>query len=247
MTRLDIAVFVSCLQKSSGKALVLHARRLNAVVRFAQRHPKALCYKQLPEYPDTLAVVSDSAFKAETDSGLSMRGCVEFRASSQALAGTQDVPLHILDYAARAQRHVTRSTFSSELFSLTDTLDSGLVHILALHELQQGPVTLGEAKRLREEGGYAVALNAYIDAMSVFAATVALNLKRPAEQSLLVHLMWVRQLLERRILTTSGWTDTRDMCADGLTKGATDRQALQLVMDGVWRRLHDLRTWPAKA
>ena len=40
------------------------------------------------------------------------------------------------------------------------------------------------------------------------------------------------------------WTDTRDMLADGMTKGAIDRKDLHEVMAGNIRILHDtIRLW----
>ena len=38
------------------------------------------------------------------------------------------------------------------------------------------------------------------------------------------------------------WVDTRDMFADGITKGSLDRQALQDVMRGVWVLKHAMES-----
>eukprot|EP00972_Heterocapsa_arctica_P055060 8120825-Heterocapsa_arctica.AAC.1 len=66
MTRLDLACYVAALQKAAvpGRATILHVRRLNSLVRWAQKNPKSLCYKKMA-CPDSLIQVSDSAFKAE--------------------------------------------------------------------------------------------------------------------------------------------------------------------------------------
>ena len=42
LTRCDIAVFVAALQRKSQSPQIIHAKRLNAVVRWAQRNPKVL-------------------------------------------------------------------------------------------------------------------------------------------------------------------------------------------------------------
>ena len=54
--------------------------------------------------------------------------------------------------------------------------------------------------------------------MSVFAAVTAVFVKTPAEKSLLCHVQFLRELLDRGVLAAIVWLDTRDMLADGLTK-----------------------------
>ena len=54
----------------------------------------------------------------------------------------------------------------------------------------------------------------------------------PAEKSLVVHLLWLRELLDIGQIHAIVWTDTRDMAADGMTNGAVDRRALHEVMGG---------------
>ena len=47
MTRCDIMVYVVSLQRVAHQPTALHARRLNAIVRYAQRHPKGITYRPL--------------------------------------------------------------------------------------------------------------------------------------------------------------------------------------------------------
>ena len=42
------------------------------------------------------------------------------------------------------------------------------------------------------------------------------------------------------------WFDTRDMCADGLTKGAVERTAIQAVMDGTMHVRQEPKVWSSK-
>ena len=79
--------------------------------------------------------------------------------------------------------------------------------------------------------GFSCPLALYIDAKSVFAAVSATFIKLPAEKSLLCHVQFVRELLERRVLEYMAWIDTRDMTSDGLPKGAVSRELLHQVMD----------------
>jgi len=47
LTRPDVAVFVAALQRFSHAPKIIHCKRLNAVVRWAQRNPKSIAYRQL--------------------------------------------------------------------------------------------------------------------------------------------------------------------------------------------------------
>ena len=60
----------------------------------------------------------------------------------------------------------------------------------------------------------------FVDAMSVHAAVTSTFVKTPAEKSLLCHVQFRRETLDRKTLISLIWIDTRDMVSDGLTKGA---------------------------
>ena len=51
---------------------------------------------------------------------------------------TQSCVVHIVDAICKAQRHVTRSTFSSELLIASDTVDHGMLLALSLHGFTAG-------------------------------------------------------------------------------------------------------------
>ena len=133
---------------------------------------------------------------------------------------------------SRSQKHVTRSTFSSELFGACDTQDHGFLICTILHQVTCGSIDAIEAKRLREEGGWANPMILVVDAYSVFSAVTANVLKVPADSSLLAHVQYLRELLERLILYALWWCDTRDMYADGCTKGQIERDKLHELMRG---------------
>ena len=151
--------------------------------------------------------------------------------------------VHILDYAARKQQHVTRSTFAAELFSARDGVDHGLLVNITLHEIERGCRGAGEARRLREEGGLAFKMWLCIDAMSVLAAMSAEPVRAPAEKSLVGHLLWLREFADRGILTGAAWVDTRDMLSDALTKGSVDRSLIEAALNGTWRVQHTPKEW----
>ena len=115
---------------------------------------------------------------------------------------------------------------------------------LSLHEFIAGAQTAAEAKTLRETGGWNAKLSWYVDAMSIYAAVTATFIKIPAEKSLLPHTQYIsRELRDTTVLEALVWLDTRDMVADGLTKGSVDRDALHACMNGIWLLLHSAQSW----
>ncbi len=64
------------------------------------------------------------------------------------------------------------------------------------------------------------------DAKSVFDTINASDVGDPTESPLKLRVIALRDRLERGILKRLWWADTRDMLADGLTKGGIPREAL---------------------
>ena len=61
-----------------------------------------------------------------------------------------------------------------------------------------------------------------------------------------MHCLYLRELLDNNVLYAMIWQDTRDMLADGLTKGAIERDALHLAMNGLVEVKHEFKFWRAK-
>ena len=78
-----------------------------------------------------------------------------------------------------------------------------------------------------------------IDARSVFDSLVAAMAKTPSEASLLRHVLWLREFLEKGIVSNLVWVDTRDMIVDGSTQGAALRNLLLAAMDGKYCLEHE--------
>ena len=114
----------------------------------------------------------------------------------------------------------------------------------ALYEVAHG-VQSTETLRLVREGGLQspVAIVVVIDADSVYTSTTALQIKPLAEKSLLVQLQWLRELLDRHVVHTLAWRDTRDMISDALTKGSVDRARIHAAMDGQLIVEFEPKTW----
>ena len=62
-------------------------------------------------------------------------------------------------------------------------------------------------------------------------------------KSLLSHIQYIRDLLDTKVLEALVWIDTRDMVADGLTKGSVDRDALHKCMAGIWLLQHSAQAY----
>ena len=256
LTRPDIAVFVSALQRWSHAPAIIHCKRLNAVVRWTQRNPRGICYRSLDggssrptgsTVPTHLRQISDAAFKKEDTSGHSMRGACWVRCVGNTLEDMQkSSPGHLLEFVARSQRRVTRSTFTSELQGGCDSVDKGFLLLQTLDEMQTGRISAADALARREHGGWAVPAALYLDALSVFASITATFIKTPADNGVLVHCLYLRELLDNDVLHALIWLDTRDMTSDGFTKGAVDRKALHDLMDGQINFQHACKAFRAK-
>ena len=109
---------------------------------------------------------------------------------------------------------------------------------LTLHEMQHGPASAADARRLRESGGYAFASELVVDGMSVFSALLMDPVKPPSENSMAGHLWWLADQLRTRQLQDLVWCDTRDMRADPMTKGTIGRDLILEVMQGRFAYAH---------
>jgi hypothetical protein len=114
-----------------------------------------------------------------------------------------------------------------------------------LSELDVGPVTATEARTLSTSKGF-MPMALYIDAKSVYAAITATCIKSPTDKALLCHILHIRELLDHRVLSSLIWLDTRDLTADGLTKGAVPREALHVMQDGHMHISHECCAWVSK-
>ena len=59
-------------------------------------------------------------------------------------------------------------------------------------------------------------------------------------------MQFLRELLDNGVLAAIAWLDTRDMCSDGLTKGTVAREALMLIMDGIYTMGQVAKVWRPK-
>ena len=87
--------------------------------------------------------------------------------------------------------------------------------------------------RVTNNGNLPLRIEALTDSYSIFSYLAAQHLKLPVEQGTFYHLACLREKFATVVISSYSWTDTRDMAADGLTKGSADRSALAAIMDGI--------------
>ena len=146
----------------------------------------------------------------------------------------------ILDWQSRRQVHVCRATFSAELFALLDAVGHALTIAACLTEVLLGEQELATLTEWQENGGLMPPLIAVTDAKSVWEALKSTSPPKPAEESMLLHILGAREMITKKMLRELWWADTRDMVADGMTKGKVDRKAINdLVERCEWRLVHE--------
>ena len=203
-----------------------------------------------------MVTLSDSAFKAQDYQGLVMRGCIirlieagsssggsppadpssKSGGSPPALKTGQEVRCQVLDWYARKHSRVVRSTYAAELLSLIDAVGQGNLIASCLDEVIVGARSALELLDRHRQGLRSIQHDAGIDAKAVFDGITAVQPRTPADKPLFLHALAMREYLEAGWVDRLYWFDTLAMLADGLTKGAVDREALVLVCErGLWR------------
>ena len=82
-----------------------------------------------------------------------------------------------------------------------------------------------------------------IDAEYVYISLCSKDLKTPTESTLLGHISWIRQMMSTGIVHSIQWCGTREMTADGHTKGSIDREGILQVMSGRQAFAHEVKRY----
>ena len=240
-TRVEIAVYVTALQRWNQAPRIEHAKRANRVLSYCRRKETSFNFLKLPGDVKSSRIVSisDSAYKLEEAETRAMVGhLVCWGSATDTAPFGQMVPLHD---ESRRQKRVCRSTYAAEIRGLNDALETGKLLQLAIEEVLYGPLSAQQALKLdNAEGNFQVSLEAIIDAKGVYTSIENEDAKIPSESSLLSSVQAVREALVERRLTTLYWCDTRDMAADGLTKGSVERTSIILLYEqNLWKGIGD--------
>ena len=175
-TRPDLAIYVNALQRYAQSPRIVHVKRLNALVRWAQKHPIKLTYRRI-KCQCVLEMFSDAAFKREVDendiaSGRASRGAVYMRTgtSTNNRSDPKTIMVHLIDWHCGSIKQVTRSTFTSEGLACVAAVDQAITLATTLHEIELGPVNVTQTKQLVEEARLVFKIDGYVDAMSLIKA-----------------------------------------------------------------------------
>ena len=207
LTQFWLAVYVVSLQRNTKKPLVIHIRRLNAVVRVAQKRPAKIIYiAMIPT--GTLECHADSGFSREQDKGYGIRGLNMMRQGKA--KATKETVWHLLDSQCRSHKHVTRCSFSSETRAAVVAADELIALGFTLHEFAHGPQTPLQGREIMEHGGSTIETVLVTDSMSLWSGVAAATVRVTTEKNLAVQLFWLREMLDKQVLKKFRWCDTRD-------------------------------------
>ena len=151
--------------------------------------------------------------------------------------------VHFIEALCKSHRLKIRSSYASEALAATHGFDDAYPTLVTLHELTSNVLKPEELKQLRERGGLGLDVTLTVDAESVFKSLTSKDLKTPTEKTLLGHISWLRELLDLGLIDKVCWCDTRDMTADGHTKGSISRDLLLKLMDGVQTYDYDVKVY----
>ena len=243
-TRIDIAIYVVALQRAATKATTGHLLKLNKLTKWVRRKEFKLTYKRL-RAPCKLVTISDSAFRTEPNSNLAMRGSIIGICEDR--EGNRGGTLHVLEYFARKQRRVCRSTFAAELNGIADALEISRLINMTIACCYRPQLNPRELQALEDKGELPLAIEIFTDCRSVFDALANEDTKTPTESSLILILHMIKELMLAHVVKYVTWINTLDMLADGLTKGGVSRKAIfEFSKEGRWLLKHECRTHTEK-
>jgi hypothetical protein len=236
-TRLDTAIYTQALQRAAQSPTIAHLLRLNTVIKWVRRKPASLYYRRITGAL-RVVVISDAAFRREDDSGLAIRGAT-IGISDDRDDGEPGGLFATIEWYAKRQRRVVRSTFGAEINGLIDAIETGRLIAFTLAELTNPGINLDDLRRMDDAGQLNIPIHACTDCKSVFTALQSQDTHIPTESSLILIVLQLKQLLVSGVLQSLFWIDTRDMVSDGLTKGLVSRKALMtLASTGIWKLQH---------
>ena len=257
LTQHQMACYIVALQRRTHKLTVEDVKKLNIVTKKIKQAPVTLTFRNLGFSDDHehLSVFSDAGFKKEELDGYALRGAVYIRHktplySADGTPVSLDQNCHVLLADSRSIKTVCRSTYAAELMSATSATDMIIPLTVTLFEVKYGPLGADRLRKIRDDGwcDYSVIhTSVLIDAKSVYESLKATTFKPPVENSLSGHVLWLREMHTKGLVEDIVWVDTRDMYADGLTKGVIKRDALRELMSGTLRIRHNVAVCTRRA
>merc|ERR1712086_862475 len=231
LTQAWIQVYIVALQRVQVPTN-LDVRRLNAVTRKLQKTPQKTVFPFM-KCAGKVDLHTDSGYRrmeqVDDVKGYGMRELCLLRRGEKR---DKSPAVHLLDSICRSHRLTIRSSYGAETLAAAHGFDDAFPTLVTVEELKRGVLDPTELKMLREQGGLKLSITLTTDAESVYKSLTSRDLRTPAEKTLLGHVSWIREMLQVGLVDIVQWCDTRDMTADGHTKGCIDRELLLQVMSG---------------
>jgi hypothetical protein len=155
--------------------------------------------------------------------------------------------VHVLEYYARKQKRVCRSTFAAELNAIADAVEVARLINFTIACCYKPFVSALELQKLEDNNLMPLSIEVCTDCRSVYDALKAEDVRTPSESSLVLILHVLKELLRSHLISKLTWVHTEDMLADGLTKGGVSRKPLfEFAATGKWKLKHETRTHSEK-
>ena len=236
LTQHWVAIYIIALQRQTHKPQYQHIRKLNSLLKVLQKQKATVVYPAM-KCARKIIAFSDASFCKESESkGYGVRGTVFLRCG---VRNDKEI-CHLIDASSQSLKLVTRSTFSSETLAAVGTADALVPLVISLIEITHGPFSPSKLRAFREGCSTEFKIILVIDAMNLFQAWTGTSLKLPTEKSLFPHIAWLRDVV-KCTPTHCSWCDTRDMLADGMTKGSVLRTDILNAMAGHFEFKHPTR------
>ena len=146
-----------------------------------------------------------------------------------------------IDFFSRKQRRVVRSTFGAELNAAADGIEVARLVAYTLAEIVIPGCTAQSLILMDESGSLPFSIQIVTDCKSLFDSLRCEETVIPTEQSLIMLLLQLKESMRSGTIKTIVWADTRDLIADGLTKGSIARAALlAFSMTSLWQLRHTI-------
>ena len=119
---------------------------------------------------------------------------------------------------------VSKATFTSETLACINAVDHMIVLAILLHQLMEGSVSLDKAVHLTDGRRHSNDTG---------------SKHRCNTRNFLAHLAWLQDKVKSGAISWLQWVDTREMYADGLTKGTVRRDRFCELAHGSFSRQHE--------
>ena len=150
--------------------------------------------------------------------------------------------IHLLGVICTDHHLTIRSSYSAELLAGVHGFEDAYPLLVTLNEIYHGVLPQG-MNTPRHEANLRYRAILTTDAESMYKSLTSREQKTPAEHTLLGHVSMLREMLRIGLLQKVQWCDTKDMTADGHTKGSVDRTLLKQVMEGQQEFEYDIQSY----